>query len=137
MPWPAARLLRCGRDGPVATRPLPTPPTLPWSLRRVPASDLPWRARPVLSGRSVHPCSCLLPHHFDNHAFVTLSVEFRIEDSLPCAQVEFSRRDRHNHFVMDEQRLEMRIAIVLAGLVVLVIFAERRQMLEPLVDVFD
>jgi hypothetical protein len=39
--------------------------------------------------------------------------------------------------MMDQQRLQVRIAVVLSGLMMLVAFAKRSQMLQPLVDVLD
>ena len=40
-------------------------------------------------------------------------------------------------FVVNKQRLEMGIAIVFTGLMVLVVLPEGRQVFQPLVDVFD
>ena len=39
--------------------------------------------------------------------------------------------------MMDEQRFEMRVAVVLTRVMVPVIFAKRRQEFQPLVDVLD
>jgi len=39
--------------------------------------------------------------------------------------------------VVQEQRLEVSVAVVFAGLVVLVIGARRSQLLKPLANVFD
>src|ERR1700746_2761146 len=72
-----------------------------------------------------------LSHDFHNHALVPLPVELRIEHTLPRAQVEHARGNGHDHFMMDEQRLQMRVAVVLARLMMLVAFAKRRQMLQP------
>src|SRR5258707_2281042 len=67
----------------------------------------------------------LLPHYLHDHPLITLAVEFSIEDSLPRPQVEFARGDRHDHFMMNQQRLQMRVSIILAGFVMLVVLAER------------
>ena len=39
--------------------------------------------------------------------------------------------------MMNQQRLEVRVAIILAGLVMFVVLAKRSQMLQPLVDVLN
>ncbi len=66
-----------------------------------------------------------------------MAIEFCVEDSLPRSQIKFSGGDGHDYFVMDQQRLQVRITVVLASLVVLVVLAERSQVLQPLIDVFD
>jgi len=58
-----------------------------------------------------------------------LPIELRVKDPLPGSKIKTPCRDGNDHFVMNQQRLQMRIAIVLAGLVMFVISLERRQML--------
>lgn len=76
-------------------------------------------------------------HHLDDDALVALAVEFGVENALPRAQIEFACGDGHDHLMMYQQGLQVRVAVVLAGLVVTVVLAEGRQRLQPLVDVVD
>src|SRR3954451_16749765 len=68
-------------------------------------------------------------HYFDDHSLLSLSVELGVENPLPGAEIEPPRCDGHDHFMVNQESFEMRIAIVLAGLVMFVISLERRQML--------
>src|SRR6267142_338388 len=77
----------------------------------------------------------LLSHHFHDHSLVPLPIELRVENALPRAEIQFACGDRHNHLMMDQQRLQMRVAVVFPGVVVFVVLAEGGQPLEPLVDV--
>jgi hypothetical protein len=45
----------------------------------------------------------LLAHDFDDHPLVALTIELRIENALPGAEVELSGRDWNDYFMMDEQ----------------------------------
>src|SRR5580704_16065528 len=74
-------------------------------------------------------------HHLDDESLVALPVELGIKDALPRAEVETPRGHRNDDLVMHEHRLEMRVAVVLTGAVVPVVFARRRQLLQPLPDV--
>src|SRR5215471_8836946 len=76
-----------------------------------------------------------LSHHLHDHPLIPLAIKLRIKDPLPRSKVQLARGDRHDDLVMDQQRLQMRVAIVLAGLVMLVVVAKRCQMLQPVVDV--
>ncbi len=89
------------------------------------------------SSESQRSCQSLFTHNLDNHSLVPLPIEFRIEDALPRAEIELACRDWDDDFVMDEQSLQMRIAVSLAGIVVAVIFAKGRELFQPLVDVLD
>src|SRR5262245_13413637 len=75
----------------------------------------------------------LLPDHFDQHPFPAPAVELAVEDLLPRPEVESSRRHRHHHLAAHDLALEMRVRVVLAGLVVTVLRGRRmrRQALEP------
>src|SRR5215467_3490780 len=77
------------------------------------------------------------PHDFNDHPLVPLTIEFGVENSLPCAQIQPAGRNGYDHFVMDQERLQMRIAVIFAGIVMLVLLAKWRQVLQPVVDVFD
>src|SRR5579863_3133270 len=96
---------------------------------RAPRSEAEARAR--------EPKPVSLPHHFHDYPLIPLSIELRIENPLPRTQVELARSNRHDDFMVNQQRLQMRIPIVLAGFMMFVVFAERRQMLQPPVDVLD
>jgi len=81
--------------------------------------------------------SFLLSHHFDDHPLVPLPVKLRVEDALPGPEVQAPGGDWHNHFVMNQQSLKVRVAVGLAGVVVVVILTEWGELLEPLVYIFD
>ena len=49
----------------------------------------------------------LLTHHFDEHAFGALPVEFRVEDALPGPEIELPGGNGENDLMMDEQRLQV------------------------------
>ena len=83
------------------------------------------------------PWQSLIAHDLDNEPLVTLTVKFCVKDALPRAEVEAPLGYGHNHFVMNEQAFQVRVAIVLACAVVPVIFAKRSQLLQPLVNVLD
>ena len=68
--------------------------------------------------------SCLFSHHFNDHSFVALAVEFGVENLLPGAEVEFPVGDRDNDFVVNDQRFEVSVSVVFAGLVMLVVLLE-------------
>jgi len=78
-----------------------------------------------------------LSHDLNNDAFGALAVELGVINLLPGPEIELAGGHRHDHLVMDEEALEVRIAIGLAGAMVPVVVAEGRQLFEPLVDVGD
>src|SRR6202044_85163 len=57
--------------------------------------------------------SCSLPHHLHDHPLVPLPVKLRIENPLPRPQVELACRDRHDYLMVNQQRLQVRIPVVL------------------------
>ena len=67
--------------------------------------------------------------------FGALSVELGVVHLLPRAEVQLPLGHRHDHFVVHQQALQVRIAVGLTGAVVPVVFAERRQLFQPLVDI--
>src|SRR5580658_6928349 len=81
------------------------------------------------------PFNTSLAHYLNNDAFRTLSVEFRVINLLPRAKIEPALRHRNNHLVMHDQTFQVGIAIRFARAVMAVILAERRQFLQPFVDV--
>jgi len=80
--------------------------------------------------------SQLFSHYLNDDALVPLPIEFGIENLLPGSEVQFPVRDRHDHLVVNDQRLEVRVSIVFAGLVMLVVLSEGSERLQPLVDIF-
>src|ERR1700692_3788105 len=81
--------------------------------------------------------SLLLSHYLNDDALVALAIELGVENLLPGAEIEFAVRDRHDNFVVDDQRLQVGVSIVFAGLVMLVVLTKGSQRLQPLIDVFD
>src|ERR1051326_8747477 len=79
----------------------------------------------------------LFSHDFHDDAFVTLAIKFRIENSLPGSEIKFAGCDRHDTFMMNEQRLQVRVAVVLAGFMVLGILTKWGKVLKPLINVLD
>src|ERR1017187_9948420 len=61
----------------------------------------------------------LLAHGLENEPFIALPVKFRVEATLPWTQIQFPRRDGHDHFVMNQQGLQMRVSVTFAGAVML------------------
>jgi hypothetical protein len=66
----------------------------------------------------------LLSHHFHKHALGALAVELGVKDALPGAEVESALRHRNDHLMVNEDRFQVRVTVVLAGLVVLVVLLE-------------
>jgi len=79
----------------------------------------------------------LFADDLDDHPLLALSVELRIEDSLPRSQVELALRDGKRHRLVEQQAFEMRVSVVLARLVVAVVLPERRELFQPFVDVVN
>src|SRR6185437_13756966 len=63
------------------------------------------------------------------------AVEFGIVDLLPGPEIELAGGDGNNDFVVHQQALQMRIAIGLAGAVVLVVGLEWGEALEPGINI--
>jgi len=93
-------------------------------------------ARPDCESYEDNP-SRLFSHNFDEDALVALAVEFGVKNPLPGAEIELSIGHRNDDFVVNDQRLKMRVSVVFARLVMLVIMPERSQRIQPLVDIFD
>src|SRR5215472_5944103 len=90
----------------------------------------------LATSHSLPATSSLSSHDLDDHPLVALAVEFRIEDSLPRAEIELADGNRHNHFMMNQQRLQVRVSVILARLMMLVLLAKGRQTFQPVIDVF-
>ena len=61
------------------------------------------------------------PEHLDDEPLRPPAVELAVEDGLPRAEVEPPFGDRQHDLVVDEQVLEVRVAVVLAAAVVAVV----------------
>ncbi len=68
---------------------------------------------------------CLFSHHFNDHSFVALAVEFGVEDLLPWAEVKFAAGDRDDDFVVNDQRFKVSVSVIFSRLVMLVVLAGR------------
>ena len=77
----------------------------------------------------------LFAHHFNDDAFRPLPVELGVINLLPGAEIQLPVGHRNDDLVMHEQALQVGIAVGFAGAMVPVILAERRQFLQPLVDI--
>src|SRR5713101_290743 len=91
----------------------------------------------TLATNSEDKPSSLFSHHFNDDSLVALAVEFGVENLLPWSEVEFSVGDRDDDLVVNDQRFEMSVSVVFAGLVMLVVLPEGSERFQPLVDVFD
>jgi hypothetical protein len=98
---------------------------------------LSWEIQDSLLQKQEFGTDLAYSHHLHNHPLPPLPIKLRIEDTLPCAQVEASGCDWERCFVVKQERLQMRVAVVLAGLMVFVVGPLGRQLLEPFADVFD
>ena len=58
--------------------------------------------------------SWLFSHYLYKDAFIALPIEFGVENLLPRTEVEFPVSDRHDDFVVNDQRFEVSVSIVLA-----------------------
>src|SRR5215212_7959758 len=75
----------------------------------------------------------LIAHHLDHEALGAPAIELAVEDRLPWTEVETPLRDGKDHLVVDQEVLEMRIAVVLAASVVAVVAGVRKQRASDLV----
>jgi len=57
----------------------------------------------------------LFAHHLHQHALLALAIELRVEDTLPRTEVKLAIGDRQNHLMVDQRRLQVRVAVILAG----------------------
>src|SRR5260370_42622218 len=80
--------------------------------------------------------AALLAHHFHDHSLVSLAIKFGVENSLPGAEIQSAGGGRDDHFMVNEQRFQMRVAVVFTGAVMLVAFAKGSELRQPLVNIF-
>src|SRR3954454_1260686 len=85
---------------------------------------------PTLYGPASRPHSgqWLLPQHLDDQPLRPAAVELGVEDLLPRAEVEAAGGDRQDHLVVDEQVLEVSVAVVLAAAMVAVVAGGGKQL---------
>ena len=76
-----------------------------------------------------------LAHDLNNDAFRAAAVEFRVIDLLPWTEIELPLGHGHDHLVVDQQALQMLIAIGLSGAVMTIILAVGGEAFEPFIDV--
>lgn len=79
----------------------------------------------------------LLPNDFYDRPLFPLSIELGIEDSLPRSEIEFALGDRQGYRLVQKQTLEVRVPVILTSLMVAIVFAKGRELLQPLVDVLN
>ena len=61
------------------------------------------------------------PRHLDHQPLGPAAVELAVEDLLPRTEVEPAVGHRHDHLVVNEEVLEVRVAVVLAAAMVTVV----------------
>src|SRR4051812_16866801 len=76
-------------------------------------------------------------HHLHDDTLLASAIELGVEDLLPRAEVELALGDRHHHLVSHDRALQMRVGVVLAGLVMAVRQSRRRELLEPDLEILD
>src|ERR1039458_4983161 len=84
-------------------------------------------------------CRNLLAEHLDQDALGAAAVEFAVEDLFPGAEVELAGRDRDYHLAAHHLALMMRVAVVLAGAIVMIplgAWVVRRQPFKPSLVIF-
>src|SRR5689334_11096780 len=76
-------------------------------------------------------------HDFDDDAFATLAVELGVEHLLPRAEIEPAPGDRQHYLMAHQRALQVRVGVVLAGLMMPVRQPRRREFLEPHLKILD
>src|SRR5207244_11028846 len=79
------------------------------------------------------PCSALLAEHLDDQALAAPTVELTVEHLLPGTEVEPAVRHRDDHLMVDEQILQVRVAVVLPPGVVAIVARIGQQRLRHVV----
>ena len=76
----------------------------------------------------------LFAHYLNDHAFRALSIEFGVKDLLPWAEVQLALGDRQDDLAVDDDVLQVGVAVGLAGLVVAVVAVLGGEALEEFVQ---
>src|SRR3954454_5827257 len=79
------------------------------------------------------PAGELIPYHLDHQPLRAPSVELAVEDRLPRPEVELSLGDRQDDLVVDQEVLEMGIAVVLAAAVMPLVAGVGKQLARHIV----
>src|SRR5574341_1167682 len=90
----------------------------------------------TLAATSTFPRSSFA-YDFNEHPLPAAPVELAVEDLLPGTEVQPSVGDGHHHFASHQLPLDVGVAIVLAGLIVLVRAALRGQPFEERIVVLQ
>src|SRR5581483_11527833 len=85
-------------------------------------------SRNTPSAKTSERSTGLLTHHLHDQPLRAPAVELAIEDLLPRPQIEPAVRGRHDHLMMDEQILQVRIAVVFTAPVVAIVAWVRQQL---------
>ena len=78
---------------------------------------------------AVLPAGASFTNHLDQDTLLAAAVEFTIEDLFPWPEIQFAVGDRHYDFSARHLALDVRISVVLAGLVVAIGPVMRRNLL--------
>ena len=143
-PGRRARAARGSRGGGAAPRPDPHLPRDGGRQRRLPArlyescgfiatAEGRTRARRPALRELRAGAGRYSPMHLDHEPLPAAAVELRVEDLLPRAEVEPALGHRQHDLVVDEQVLEVRVAVVLAAAVVAVVAGVGQQLARRLV----
>src|SRR5436190_3414100 len=81
--------------------------------------------------------SHLLAHDLDDDALLPAAVELGVEDLLPWTEIQPAVGDRQGHLMAHDGALQVRVGVVFSGLMMAIIEAGRRQLLEPRLKVRD
>src|SRR6516225_8780240 len=93
--------------------------------------------QPPSNLRPPTPTSDSDAHHLDDDALPALTVELRVEHLLPGTEIERAAGDRQHHLMTHDRPFEMRVGVVLAGLVMVIRQPGGRQLFEPRLKVLD
>ncbi len=75
--------------------------------------------------------------YLHDHPLPALPIEFGVKHPLPRSQIQSPVRDWQRRLMVQQQRLQMCVSIILAGLMVFVIRPRRRQFFQPLANILN
>src|SRR5882672_4252191 len=76
-------------------------------------------------------------HDLHHNPLLALAVELRVEDLLPWTEIERPAGNRQDHLMTHDRALQVRVGVVFPGVMMPVIEAGGRQLLEPRLEVVD